>query len=175
VSRYNFVDFTNDSGLEQLTRAYEHDAGFDLRASQDVTVPYGGMAIVPTGVVLGMPPNLYCRIVGRSSSLIRRGLITHEGVIDSGFRGELFVIVWNFPKDRMNNPSRLSIGSSLSGRRNEFIRKGEAIAQILFHQTTGPTLVQVAEARHLQPSERGEAGFGSSGPKAKGGADETTD
>lgn len=167
MSRYAMVDYTNASGLEQLTRAYEHDAGFDLRASQDVTIPAGGMGIIPTGVVLGMPPPMYCRIVGRSSNLIKRGLMTYEGVIDSGFRGELFVIVWNWPKVHITNPAALPINDErLSMPDQVIIKRGEAIAQVLFHLTTSPTLTQVANVNHLQPSQRGASGFGSSGTEA---------
>jgi len=172
MSRYAYVDYLNTSGLDQLTRAYEHDAGYDLRASEDIEIEEGELAIIPTGVTLGMPPAYYCRIVGRSSSLIKRGLITHEGVIDSGFRGELYVIVWNFPKGGINNPAGLPIGSSLGDGSCVVIKRGEAIAQVLFHATTSPTMIEQPDIDHLPPSHRGAAGFGSSGPAAITGGDD---
>jgi dUTPase len=128
------------------------------------------MAIIPTGVILGMPPQMYCRIVGRSSSLIKRGLMTYEGVIDSGFRGQLFVIVWNFPKGTVSNPSMLPINATaLSTQRTVTVKRGDAIAQVIFHQNTDPMLFKVNKVSGLRPSERGTSGFGSSGVDASNG------
>ena len=170
MSRYDDIFYVNESGLDQLTQAYENDAGFDLRASDSITIGPRSIGIVPTGVILGMPAPCYCRIVGRSSGFFKRGFMVQEGLIDSGFRGELFVAIWNFPKSRnLNNPGNLPVSRpSLIVDADIHIQRGDAIAQVLFHRTLSPTLSRVVNVSNLPPSHRGEAGFGSSGTDANG-------
>lgn len=136
------VKFVNKSDYNQLTRAYDNDAGYDLKVSDDVVVLHKTVAIIPTGVFLEMPDNIYCRIVARSSTFVNRGLIVNEGVIDPGWRGELFVVVYNYKE----------YGCYING--------GDAIAQVLFHVVPTITLHKVDE---ISGSHRGTNGFGSSG------------
>lgn len=168
MSRYDDIFYVNETELDQLTQAYENDAGFDLRASESMTIGPQSIGIVPTGVLLGMPAPCYCRIVGRSSGFFKRGFMVQEGLIDSGFRGELFVAIWNFPKSRtLNNPGHLPVNRpALLLDTDLHIQRGEAIAQVLFHRTLSPTLTRVANPNNLPTSHRGEAGFGSSGVDA---------
>lgn len=88
-----------------------------------------------------MPSGIFGRITGRSSS-IRRGLLVHEGIIDPGFRGELFAAVTNLNDE----PVRLT--------------HHERIAQLVFAPAIRPLLSETLE---LPPADRGEKGFGSSG------------
>jgi dUTPase len=168
MSRYDDIFYVNETELDQLTQAYENDAGFDIRASESMTIGINSIGIVPTGVILGMPAPCYCRIVGRSSGFFKRGFIVQEGLIDSGFRGELFVAIWNFPKSTtLNNPGHLPVNRpALILNKDLHIQRGDAIAQVLFHRTLSPTLTRVANPNNLPTSHRGEAGFGSSGVDA---------
>lgn len=90
--------FESDTETEQLTRAYRGDAGYDLAYSgtEPMTIEAGERAAVPTGVRVEMPEGYYSIIVGRSSTFAKLNLHVPLSVIDAGFRGELFVMCWNY-------------------------------------------------------------------------------
>lgn len=134
-----------DGGPENgLSRAYPNDAGIDIEASADVTVPIGKFADVPCGIAVAMPPGTWGMLVGRSSSIRKRGLLVYHGIIDPGYRGELFAGVLNVGNDMV------------------IVQEGERIAQlILMHNVT--SRVGVAWAGELPAGNRGANGFGSSG------------
>jgi len=76
-------------------------AGFDLAASDDTTVPPGGVALVPTGLVIEVPAGHFLGVFARSSTPLRRGLMVANGVgvIDEDYCGpkdEVKVAVFNF-------------------------------------------------------------------------------
>jgi dUTP pyrophosphatase len=76
-------------------------AGFDLAASQDVVVPPGAVALIPTGLVIEVPPGHFLGIFARSSTPLRRGLMVANGVgvIDEDYCGpddEIKIQVLNF-------------------------------------------------------------------------------
>lgn len=126
----------------QPSKAFDDDAGFDLECVERQVIHPGSTIDVRTGVAIAMPPGWWGRIVGRSSTMRKRGLMVIEGVIDAGFRGELFTCVFN--------PSKLTVE----------IQPGERLAQLLFLPVPN---VHWSERAELTPSERGENGFGSSG------------
>lgn len=123
-------------------KAFADDAGFDLTVVENKLIPAGGSLDVPTGIAIAMPPGWWGRIIGRSSTMRKRGLLVVEGVIDAGFRGELFTCVYN-PGDKL-----------------EPVFAGERLAQLLFLPVPN---VHWSERHELTPSERGTNGFGSSG------------
>lgn len=130
-----------------LDRAYSDDAGFDLPVvGLGVTLLPGEFKDIPTGIAVQMPPGTWGMIVGRSSTIRKRGLLVHTGVIDNGFRGELFAACQNV------HPERKSVN----------IAPGERLAQLIVMpnatESVRPMLVEA-----LDPSERGTRGFGSSG------------
>ena len=76
-------------------------AGFDLAACDDVTVQPGEVALVPTGLVVEVPPGMFLGIFARSSTPIKRGLMVANGVgvVDSDYCGpadEVKIEVYNF-------------------------------------------------------------------------------
>ena len=123
--------------------AYTGDAGLDLHVLEDTWIPPGQGVDVRSGVAVAIPDGFYGRIVGRSSSLRKRGLLVSEGVIDSGFRGELFVYARN-------------IGNLEAVQ----LRQGDSIGQLIVSPVPNVELRWVTD---LPQSERGENGFGSSG------------
>lgn len=131
-----------DPAAQVPSKAYPDDAGFDLVCTREMWVPGGATVDVSTGIAIAMPPGWWGRIVGRSSTMRKRELLVIEGVIDAGFRGELFTCV--------HNPKEMS----------RFICAGDRLAQLLFLPV--PT-VHWVERNELPASERGEHGFGSSG------------
>lgn len=125
-------------------RAYQHDAGLDLTASYSITC-YGGYTDVPTGVAVGFPPEVWGLIMGRSSTTRKLGLLVTQAVIDPGFRGELFVGVFNPGSD----PVKIEAGD----------RIGQLVLMPSMHEYQPEWVKELPE-----PADgRGENGFGSSG------------
>lgn len=102
-------------------------------------------AVIPTGVKIQMPTNLWCSIEARSSSSSKM-LITPDAIIDSGYTGEMFVVVYNF------------------GYTDHQVTVGDQLAQLIFHERI---TITPKETTRFTATERGEAGFGSTGAKAK--------
>jgi len=125
-------------------KAYEHDAAFDLHAAEDVMLKPGERKPVKTGLAVEMPQNYHAEIRPRSGLAAKHGvtIINTPGTVDSGYRGELMVILINH------------------GNEEFLVRTGERIAQILFSKVDPITFTEVDE---LADTERGEKGFGSSG------------
>ena len=123
------------------TRAYEHDAGLDLFSLERHTLQPGEGRIFKTGIALEIEPG-HVGLVWDRSSMGKRGIKTLGGVIDSGYRGEVGVILWNLSKTPQE------------------IQSGDKIAQLLIQPIVTP---QTREVELLSSSERGSGGFGSSG------------
>lgn len=124
-------------------RTHVGDAGFDLFVSQDVSIPSGGVANVPHNVRLGFPSGVWGMLVGRSSTF-NRGLVCNTAIIDQGYRGPLYTVVLNESDDDV------------------VIRQGERISQIIPMSVLADTC-RMEPVDDLGRTERGEAGFGSSG------------
>lgn len=125
-------------------------AGFDLFASETVTILTGSRALVPTGIAMAIPPGYYGRIAPRSGLSVRTGLVVNAGVIDSDYRGEIKVLLqhsWN------SQPHE-----------NVTLNAGERIAQIIIEKIGDFDLVAVPpESLPMSYSLRGTGGFGSTG------------
>jgi dUTP pyrophosphatase len=126
-------------------RAYPGDAGLDLSAAESVTIPPGERAIVGTGIAVAIPDGYAGLVVPRSGLAARHGLgkVNSPGLIDSGYRGEVKVILLN--TDRATPI---------------VIEAGMRIAQLVVVALPDLDLVEVDE---LPRSERGDGGLGSSG------------
>ena len=123
------------------TRAYEHDAGLDLTSVETHTLKPGEGKIFKTGIAIALDPG-YVGLVWDRSSMGKKGIKTLGGVIDSGYRGEVGVILWNISHEPQT------------------IQSGERIAQLLVQAVATPQTKEVAD---LSQTERGTGGFGSSG------------
>lgn len=134
------IPYTGPDQFGQL--AYPGDVGIDLPIAADITIPPGARVDVGTGIKLAIPDGYYGRIVGRSSALRKRGLRVYEGIIDSGFRGELYSYI-------ENTSSFLDVN----------LQAGERVAQLII----APVINTEFLPYHILPeSERGTNGFGSS-------------
>jgi dUTP pyrophosphatase len=133
-------------GLNDLTpvRKYDGDAGWDLIVSEGATIEPGEQVDVPCGVAVAIPEWAFGRITGRSSTLRKRGLLVNEGIIDSGFRGELFILVRNMTDKPVD------------------VEAGERLGQLIIHANESRGMLPV-KVSGLVPSDRGLAGFGSTG------------
>lgn len=139
-----YVDFQLGEGAKAPYKKHTGDAGWDLFVSRPCEIPPGETVDVHTDIKINMPPYLYARITGRSSSLRNYGLLVNEGIIDNGYTGEMFVCVHNVN----DKPVK--------------IEKGMRLAQILFHTIEDVRWSEVEEIK-AAPGKRGNNGFGSTG------------
>lgn len=137
-----------DPELPMPTYVRDGDAGADLFARQGATLPSGGgRALVPTGVVLAIPPGYAGFVQPRSGLAFRHGVtcLNTPGLIDSGYRGELSVLLVNGDPDE------------------EFrVRRGDRIAQLVV-QAVESCDFQRVDLDALPETARGRGGFGHSG------------
>lgn len=127
------------------TRAYPGDAGLDLYALEEATLAPGERASIGTGVAVEIPDGQAGLVLPRSGLATRHGiaLVNAPGLIDSGYRGELRVLLLNTDRDEPFT-----------------VVRGERIAQLVLVRIETPDVIEVDE---LATSERGAGGFGSSG------------
>ncbi len=118
------------------------DAGYDLYSIAHDVIKPGERQLVHTGVSISIPRGYYGRGAPRSGLALRSGIDVLAGVIDSGYRGEVGVVLINL--------SDKSFG----------FRKGDRIAQIIIEKCHEASWVEVNE---LNGTTRGDGGFGSSG------------
>jgi dUTP pyrophosphatase len=129
-------------------RHYDDDAGLDLFVTEQRTVMPGEFVDVPAGVRIELPPGFWALILGRSSTMRKRGLVVLPAVIDTGYRGDWFAGVTNV------------------GQHPVTVAVGERLAQfVLLPNLTSRYLPVAADA--LSPHPRGEQGFGSTGGHAR--------
>ena len=119
-------------------RQHASDAAFDLRAAAD--------ASIPTGVRMQLPQNYVAEVRPRSGLALKNSItvLNTPGTIDSGYRGEVHVILVNHGKEPFA------------------VRRGDRIAQLLFQRLPE---VELSLVDSLDESDRGEGGFGSTGRK----------
>jgi dUTP pyrophosphatase len=130
----------------QLPR-YQHpgDAGLDLSSRIDLVLEPGERAMIPTGLAVAIPKGYCGFVMVRSGLAARHGIscVNSPGLIDSGYRGELVVILINTDRSK---PLQ--------------IRRGDRIAQLVLQRVEEATVVQVED---LDETSRGGGGFGSTG------------
>ena len=127
------------------SRAYAGDAGLDLSACERVELGPGERAIVGTGLAVAIPEGYAGFVLPRSGLAARHGLtkVNTPGLVDSGYRGEIKVILLN------------------TDRTEPFVvEPGMRIAQLVVVPISQLRLVEVDE---LSATDRGERGYGSSG------------
>jgi dUTP pyrophosphatase len=125
-------------------RAYAGDAGLDLSACEGATLAPGERATVGTGLAVAIPEGHAGFVQPRSGLASRHGItvVNSPGLIDSGYRGELRVVLLN-----------------TDARETFTVERGMRIAQLVVLELPSVELLEVAE---LPSSERGARGFGSS-------------
>jgi dUTP pyrophosphatase len=133
-----------DRALPMPAYAKPGDAGLDLRASEAATLAPGDRRLVPTGVAIAIPEGHAGLVLPRSGLAMHNGVtvLNAPGLIDSGYRGELKVLLINH------------------GAEAVAIERGERIAQLVIQPVAHARLVEV---ERLPDSARGEGGFGSTG------------
>jgi dUTP pyrophosphatase len=136
-----------DSAAKVPVRAHQGDAGLDLCSVEAIRLGPGERASVGTGLAIALPSGLAGLVLPRSGLAADHGiaLVNSPGLIDNGYRGEVRVLMLN-----------------TDGEREFSVQPGDRIAQLLVIPFAEVSLLEVSE---LPDSERGTAGFGSSGKR----------
>ena len=125
-----------------IKKAYKDDVGHDLTCVKGGIIWPFCTKDLTTGWRIKIPEGFWGSIKARSSTLYKRRLLVNEGVIDTGYTGELSILVFNptpFPK---------------------IVKKGDKLAQLILIPIVENIEVLVG---HLPKTDRGQAGFGSTG------------
>lgn len=137
-----------DADLPAPSYAHEGDAGADLYAREDaVLAPAGGRVVVPTGIAVAIPPGYAGFVLPRSGLALRHGVtcLNTPGLIDSGYRDELRVILVNTDPETAYE-----------------VKRGDRIAQLVLQPVEEAKFVEAAHD-DLPASTRGLGGFGHTG------------
>jgi dUTP pyrophosphatase len=143
VSELAFRRLRDDAALPE--RAYPGDAGLDLVSCERVALEPGARAVVGTGIAVAIPEGHAGLVVPRSGLAARHGIgiVNAPGLVDAGYRGEVRVVLVN------------------TDRSESFVvEPGMRIAQLVLVPVA---LAEPVEVEELPQTERGVAGFGSSG------------
>lgn len=126
------------------TKANPTDSGFDLKSRIETTIMPGELALIPSGVCFDIPPGLEVQVRSRSGIALKNMcfVLNSPGTIDSGYTGEVGVILMNLGKEPF------------------LVKKYSRIAQAVVSQVSQCQLLVLEE---LGRTERGQNGFGSSG------------
>lgn len=135
------LDVKLDPGAYMPEKAHSTDAGYDLRSPRSYLIWPLGSVKIHTGVHLGIPKGFYGRVASKSGLNVNKD-ITSEGVIDSGYTGQIV--------------------AKLRNHRLWFkrIKAGDKITQVVFERYYDAVMHQVEE---LDDTDRGDNGFGSTG------------
>lgn len=136
--QYQKISFVPD-----LAYAKVGDAGLDLvNSGNETVIPAGKSAIIPTGIAVAIPSGHFGLVLMRSGHGFKRNLMAHPGIIDSGYRGEIKVKVFNL------------------GEGDATIAVDERFCQLIVIPFASVSLSHVPA---LETSDRGSDGFGSTG------------
>ena len=124
---------------------YQHpgDAGMDLFAAEEVRLEAGELKAVPTGIKMAIPQG-YVGLIWDKSGISLQGVHRLAGVVDSGYRGEVKVVMANL------------------GKETHVFKQGQKVAQMLIQSVQAVEIVDSGEGE-LDETTRGEGGFGSTG------------
>jgi dUTP pyrophosphatase len=117
-------------------------AGYDLHAAYDSVVPKRGKALVKTDIAMVIDPSVYGRVAPRSGLAWKNSIDVGAGVIDSDYRGNIGIILFNHGDEDFD------------------VKRGDRIAQLIFEKIK---MVDFDEVDELEETTRGDGGFGSTG------------
>jgi dUTP pyrophosphatase len=128
--------------LRQFNKAHPTDAGYDIISAEDINIAPSFRQLIRTGLYLAIPEGYVGIIKSRSGTAVNAGIEHGAGVIDSDYRGEVKVLLYNF------------------GFTPYKVQTGDRIAQMLILPIPKMFVHRVSD---LDNTVRGEGGFGSTG------------
>lgn len=124
------------------TKQHERDVGYDIFSVEDAVLKKNDIRLLRTGLRMKLPQDLEAQIRPRSGMALSGIIIPNSpGTIDSGYRGEVKIILGNISQEDFK------------------INQGDRIAQMIFSKVEHPSIVE----GKVEETERGENGFGSTG------------
>lgn len=134
-----------DKGLPLPDYARAGDAGMDVYSTIDCNIAPGQRAIIPIGIAIALPEGFVCFAHPRSGLAAKNGIsiVNSPGTIDSGYRGEIKIILIN-----------------TDAKETFEVKRGDRIAQLVFQKFESARFFEVEV---LPESQRGGGGFGSTG------------
>lgn len=143
------VGVLNKSSNDLPVYAKEGDSGMDVRANLESPVVVGPFerVLIPTGLYVELPMGYEIQVRPRSGNALKKGLtvLNTPGTIDSGYRNEIGVIIFN------------------TGKESQVIEPGERIAQFVLQKV--PKIVWEPKETIDTNTDRGEGGYGHTGNK----------
>ena len=134
-------------------RATAYSAGFDVCSIGDVVIePYQRVS-VPTGIAIAGVPGVYMRVAPRSGLALKQNLDVMAGVVDADYRGEIMVILVNLSNQAVKLGTKTRIAQLIPTKYD-------------MSPLNAITKEDFARLKEMDPSVRGEAGFGSTGVAA---------
>jgi dUTP pyrophosphatase len=141
------LQYTNDSENNEPEYAYGSDSGFDLRSTEELWVQANGRLLVPTGLRFDIPDGYEIQVRSKSGLALKQGLmvLNSPGTVDSGYQGEVKVIIFNTTNERIK------------------IEKGQKIAQAVLCPVVNGKWVNLVKVEEIGEKDRNDKGFGSTG------------
>jgi dUTP pyrophosphatase len=141
------VKYVNDSENKNPEYAYDSDSGFDLRSTEEIWVQANDRKLIPTGLRFDIPDGYEIQVRSKSGLALNKGLmvLNSPGTVDSGYQGEIKVIIFNTTNDRIK------------------IEKGQKIAQAVICPVLNGKWVDLVKVESIQEKDRNNNGFGSTG------------
>ena len=131
-----------DRDAKLPNRAHKTDAGLDLYCREKKRIWPGQSAVFDTGVHIQLPHGYYGEVTSKSGLNINHGVVSHGGTIDEGYTGSIHAVLYNHGQEAVP------------------FRAGDKICQLVVL----PCVIEPVElVDELEETERGDAGFGSTG------------
>src|SRR2546422_977615 len=127
-----------DDGLPMPRYQHDGDAGLDLPSRVDLVIEPGERAMVPTGIAVAIPQGYAGFVLPRSGLASRHGiaLVNSPGLVDSGYRGEMSIVMINTDKHQAFH-----------------IKRGDRIAQLVIQKVEEVSIISVDELDETSRSE----------------------
>jgi dUTP pyrophosphatase len=141
------LKYINDSENTNPEYAYESDSGFDLRSTEEIWVQANNRKLIPTGLRFDIPLGYEIQVRSKSGLALNQGLmvLNSPGTVDSGYQGEIKVIIFNTTNERIK------------------IEKGQKIAQAVLCPVLSGKWVDLIKVDNIDEKDRNDNGFGSTG------------
>ena len=141
------LNYTNSSNNKEPEYAYDSDSGFDLRSTEEIWIQAHDRKLIPTGLRFDIPDGYEIQVRSKSGLALNQGLmvLNSPGTVDSGYQGEIKVILFNTTKERIK------------------IEKGQKIAQAVLCPVVNGKWVKLVKVDEIGQKDRNDKGFGSTG------------
>jgi len=141
------LEYTNSSDNKEPEYAYDSDSGFDLRSTEELWVQANDRKLIPTGLRFDIPDGYEIQVRSKSGLALNQGLmvLNSPGTVDSGYQGEIKVIIFNTTNERIK------------------IEKGQKIAQAVLCPVVNGKWINLVKVEEIGEKDRNNKGFGSTG------------